>query len=111
MYRRKTTTQGNKTRNVKRTRTDNTNGSTTFSTSVGNRNQRITHSINNKGQSRTQVTRRLSGGWIERKTISTNGPINYNKKKRKTKKQRKAEREFWLWFWAFIIVWAMIGSL
>ena len=111
MYRRKTTTQGNKTRNVKRTRTDNTNGSTTFSTSVGNRNQRITQSFNSKGQSRTQVTRRLSGGWIERKTISTNGPINYNKKKRKTKKQRKAEREFWLWFWAFIIVWAMIGSL
>jgi hypothetical protein len=108
MYRRKTKTIGTKSRNIKRSRTDNTNGTTTHSTSVGNRNSRLTQSTNSKGVTKTQITRRLAGGWVERKTVAISRPINYNKKKRKTKKQRKAERQFWLWFWAFIIFWALL---
>lgn len=106
MYRRKTTTRGNKTRNVKRTRTDNTNGTTTFSTSVGNRNHRMTHSINSKGQSRTQVTRRLSGGWIERRTTISHSTY---RPKKLTKKQKKFLYEWW-WVFAVIILLAMIGE-
>jgi len=91
MFRRTTKTTGTKNRNVKRTRTDNTNGTTTFSTSVGNRNHRMTQSFNSKGQFRTQVTVRRAGGWIERRTVSSSSVVR-PKKRKSYKRMNKWEK-------------------
>ena len=94
MFKRTTKTSGNKKNNTKQTRTYNTNTNThTISNSKGNRNLRITQSVDSKGRQKVQQVRRLPGGWIERKTlVSSSGKVVQPKKRKSYKRMNKWEK-------------------